>query len=148
MPLAPIDLTLGLRFVPAAIPSIEGAVLTPSQLALQNVVAMSGQYRWLAGKSADMTLQLDPGPSGLDNTYAVAPFSAFLDGLLAGLVDPGVTYTGELFLQDHILKDGRWVIGFGHIFKLVADGDPLRQEARIELAEYEVEILISVAIVP
>ncbi len=145
-----VQLTLALNFVQSTAPSFpssEGPGSTPNQGYLENVVAMGGQYRWLAVQSADSSLQMDPGPKDPQTGYAVAPFTNFLDDLLAGLVDPGVSYTSELFLANHILNDGQWIRGSGHILKLLANGDPLIQEARIVGLEFEVEILICVQVV-
>jgi hypothetical protein len=138
-------LTLGHRFVAhAESESLGGAEAS----ALQDVVAMSGQYNWLAVRAADAGLQFDPGPKDTDGTYAVAPFKAFLDDLLTGLVDDGVTYTAGLFMEDHVLKEGRWVPTGGQLFRLLANGAPLVQEASIAGVAYDVEILISVAVNP
>lgn len=114
--------------------------------AISNVVAMSGHYAWLAAHVANVNLRFDPGMKSPSGAYAVAHFKDFLDNLLTGLVDHGVTYTAGVFMEDHQLKDGRWVPGDAHLFKLLANGLPVVQEANISGVAYDVEILISVAV--
>ena len=143
----PVELTLGHRFV-LITSTEESEAPEEAEAALENVVPMSGQYQWLAEMSANPGLQMDPGAVTANNTYAVAPFVAFINSLLGGLVDSGVNYTGALYLQDHVLKDGQWIRGGGHIFKLMADGSPVVQEANIGGDAFEVEILISVTVIP
>jgi hypothetical protein len=145
-----IQLTLGYRFVARAAPTFGGepSEPPPGEVALENVVQLSPQMSWLAVQAEDDSLTFDPGVPDPVTGYPVAPFVAFLDDLLAGLVDPGIDYTCELYLMNHVLKEGRWVDGGGHLFKLLADGGPLLQEARIAGADYDAEILISVEVIP
>jgi len=138
----PVELKLAHRFIAAS--SSEEELPEPP---LENVVVMSGQYRWLAEQAGHTDLELDPGTPGTGNTYAVQPFRDFLDELLEGLVDPGITYSAELFRQDHTIQNGAWSPGFGHVFKLLADSVPVLQDARIGSSNFTVEILISVEVV-
>jgi hypothetical protein len=143
---AVVQLTLGLRFVPR--PASEESGSPPGGSgALQNVVALAPQQSWLVARAANGALTLNPGLYNTATGYPVAPFAEFLDGLLAELVDPGVVYSSELFLMDHIIKEGEWIRGMGHMFRLLANGEALVAEARVADGEYDVETLVSVRVI-
>jgi hypothetical protein len=141
-----VRLALGLNFIPGASDNLaldEGPSTTIEESALDNVVAMTDQYRWLAARAADTSMTLDPGPYLGTQGYATQPFANFLNGLLAQMQDPNVTYTAALFIGWHVIIDGRWVQQDGHIFKLMANGKPFTQAARLNGVDYHVELLIS-----
>lgn len=143
---SPAQLTFGLRFV--AHPANAEAPADPGGTPmLQNVVALPPQLAWLCQRAANGALLLDAGTYSPQGGYPVAPFATLLDGLLAELVDPGVFYTSELFLLDHIIKDGQWIRGLGHMFRVLANGAPLVQETLVGGVGYDVEILVSVQVV-
>jgi hypothetical protein len=145
-----IQMTLGLRFVRTTSSSLlasEGPGTPPGGGAPEDVVPMSAQYQWLAVRANANTLQFDPGQKDPQGNYAVAPFLAALNLLLATLIDPGISYSAEIFMPGHQIKDGRWLDGGGHIFKLLANAVPLVQEASIADLDFQVEVLISVEVI-
>lgn len=145
----PVRIALGLHFVRTnhgALPAGAGPTLQPGQQALNDVVVLSDLHRWLAALAQDTTLSMDPGPQNPDGSYAVAPFLNFLNAQLAGLSNPPGDYTGTLFMGWHIIKDGQWVEVGGHLFKLMGQGMPVTQEARLNGVDFLVETLISVEV--
>lgn len=145
----PVRIALGLHFVRtthAGLSAGAGPTLQPAQQALNNVVVLSDLQRWLAALSQDTTLSMDPGPQNPDGSYSVLPFMEFLNAQLAPLSNPPGDYTGALFMGWHIIKDGQWVEIGGHLFKLMAHGMPVTQEARADGVDFLVETLISVEV--
>lgn len=141
--MASIRMTLGHRFVQLPLPEEEPE---PGEGPLEDVLPLSSQYRWLAERAGDDTLEIDPGTYDSVNGYPVTPFTDFLDDLLGRLPDPGITYTSELYLLNHVIREGHWTSSLGHIFRVLANDEALTQEARIGDDYFDVEILVSIEV--
>jgi hypothetical protein len=145
-----IQLALGLNFVPAVsqnLPPGDGPDPLPGEELLDNVVPMTRQYQWLAAQAEARALQFDPGLKDPLSGYPIAAFVSALNALLQQLPDTGINYTAAPYYPNHVLRNGAWVPGGGHIFKLLADGVPVVIEARVQSLDFQAEILISVEVV-